>query len=390
MKKIFYILLFISFTTVSMAQTLDDMLSVIENNNIEIKAAKALYEAQSMEARSQNMLGNTSVGYERMLGTISYPEKTGKITVSQELEFPSIYAIRGKMNREKINKFQYDYEETRRSVLLEAKELCLDLSMLGKQNELINERLANIEKLKDLYQKRFDTGDIGKIEMNKIIMQEMNERAALTVNINETNRVVRKLSEMNGGKEFPQKIHHTPRLEDFPDFARYSSDATAADTRIKISQGEYDIAVREHKVARNKWLPAMELSYIREIRPAETSNGFEIGISLPLWNNLRKVKQTKAYKAYSLLQMEKVRNEVNTDIRTDYDEAYKLWETLRQYDISLVYENIRLIEKTLESKQISLIDYFTEINSLYEIIESYNRLQNSYEKAIARMYKFRL
>lgn len=390
MKRIYNILVFVLFAAAAMSQTVDDVLKTIEENNRDIKAARALYEAQSMEVRSQNMLGNTSVGYERMLGTRSLPEQSGKLTVTQELDFPSIYAVRGKLNREKIQKYHYDYEETRRSVLLRAKELCLDMSMLNRQHELICERLDNISKLKDLYQKRFDTGDVSRIDMNKILMQEMNEKAALTMNANERDRVMRELSKLNGGNDLPSDIAVGHEIEELPDYSEYSAEAVEADMSIRQALGEYNIAVGEHRIARNSWLPSLGLSYIREMRPAETSNGFEIGVSIPLWNNLRKVKQAKAYKAYSMWQMEKVSTDVKSDIRTNYDEAGRLWETLKQYDVNLVYENIELLDKTLQARQISMIEYFTEINSLYEIIESYNILQNSYNKAFARMYKFRL
>lgn len=390
MKKIINLLLLITFAANTMSQTIDEVLNTIELNNNDIKAAKALYEAQTMEVKSQNMLGNTSVAYEKMLGTIKTPDQSDKITVTQELDFPSIYAVRGKVNSEKIKKYQYDYEETRRSVLLQAKELCLDLVMLDKQQKLINERLSNIIRIKALYEKRYESGDVNKLEMNKIILQEMNEKSALAINTNERNRKLKELIKLNAGNEIELEPTEETSPVTLPDFTEYSNEATEADMRIKQSVGEYKIATGEYKIARNRWLPSLGISYIREIRPADTSNGFEIGVSVPLLNNIRKVKQSKAYKAYTMWQMEKVNTDIKTDINTNYDEARKIWETLNQYDINLVYENINLLNKSLGARQISMIEYFTEINSLYDTIESYNLLLNSYNKILARMYKFRL
>lgn len=390
MKKIINLLLLITFAANAMSQTIDEVLNTIELNNNDIKAAKALYEAQTMEVKSQNMLGNTSVAYEKMLGTIKTPDQSDKITVTQELDFPSIYAVRSKVNSEKIKKYQYDYEETRRSVLLQAKELCLDLVMLDKQQKLINERLSNIIRIKTLYEKRYESGDVNKLEMNKIILQEMNEKSALAINTNERNRNLKELIKLNAGNEIELEPTEETSPVTLPDFTEYSNEATEADMRIKQSVGEYKIATGEYKIARNRWLPSLGISYIREIRPADTSNGFEIGVSVPLLNNIRKVKQSKAYKAYTMWQMEKVNTDIKTDINTNYDEARKIWETLNQYDINLVYENINLLNKSLGARQISMIEYFTEINSLYDTIESYNLLLNSYNKILARMYKFRL
>lgn len=391
MKRIILnLLLLLSSATVAVSQTIDDVLKTIESNNNDIKAAKALYESQTIEARSDNMLGNTSVAYERMLGTRSIPEKSGKVTVTQELDFPSIYAVRGKMNKEKEQLYRYEYEETRRNTLLAAKELCLDLITLNKQQELIRERLKNINNLKALYQKRYDIGDVNQLEINKIKMQEMSETTSLTINQNEINRIKRELATLNNGEELPLNITMGTEVKELPDYASYSKEAVDADMTLKMSTGAYNVAVREHKVARNSWLPSLDISYIREMRPAETSNGFEIGFSMPLWNNLRNVNKTKAYKTYAMWQMEKTNREVESSVMTNYEEAKKLWEAIQVYDINLVYDNIRLLNKTLEAKEISMIEYFMEINSLYETLETYNTLQNSYNKALAKMYKYKL
>lgn len=391
MKRIILnLLLLLSSATVAVSQTIDDVLKTIESNNNDIKAAKALYESQTIEARSDNMLGNTSVAYERMLGTRSIPEKSGKVTVTQELDFPSIYAVRGKMNKEKEQLYRYEYEETRRNTLLVAKELCLDLITLNKQQELIRERLKNINNLKALYQKRYDIGDVNQLEINKIKMQEMSETTSLTINQNEINRIKRELATLNNGEELPLNITMGTEVKELPDYASYSKEAVDADMTLKMSTGAYNVAVREHKVARNSWLPSLDISYIREMRPAETSNGFEIGFSMPLWNNLRNVNKTKAYKTYAMWQMEKTNREVESSVMTNYEEAQKLWEAIQVYDINLVYDNIRLLNKTLEAKEISMIEYFMEINTLYETLETYNTLQNSYNKALAKMYKYKL
>lgn len=389
-RVILNLLLLLSSATVTMSQTIDDVLQTIESNNNDIKAAKALYESQSIEARSENMLGNTSVAYERMFGTRSVPEKSGKVTVTQELEFPSIYAVRNRMNKEKELLYRYEYEETRRNTLLAAKELCLDLITLNKQQELIRERLKNINNLKSLYQKRYEIGDVNQLEINKIKMQEMSETTSLTINQNEINRIKRELAALNNGEELPQEITMGSEINALPDYTSYSKEAMDANMSLKMSNGAYNVAVGEHKVARNSWLPSLGISYIREMRPAESSNGFEIGFSIPLWNNLRNVNKTKAYKTYAMWQMEKTNREVESSVITDYDEAKKLWEALQIYDINLVYENIRLLNKTLEAKEISMIEYFMEINSLYETLETYNTLKNSYNKAIAKMYKHKL
>lgn len=390
MKKLSIILL-ASFAALTIqAQSIDDVLKTIEGNNPEIKAAKALYDARLAESRMDNSLGNTSVNYERMFGTESNDEETGKLTVTQEFDFPTLYITRSKLNKEKYESYRTEYVETRQNVMLQAKLLCMDLIMLNRQRELINERLANINKLKDIYDRRMDSRDVTLLELNKIKMQQMDEEAALTMNTNERNSVIRQLCALNGGEDIATEIGYDKEIQPLPDYRTFADEATDADATLLKTRQEMNVANRELSVAKNRWLPTLGLSYIREMHATDATNGFEIGVSLPLLNNNRNVKKAKAYKSYAMWQLEKVNSEVRNNIQRDYDEAKNLWETLGNYDIKIVYDNIDLLNKALDAKQISMIEYFTELNSLYSIIESYNTLQNSYNKALARMYKYKL
>ena len=57
---------------------------------------------------------------------------------------------------------------------------------------------------------------------------------------------------------------------------------------------------------------------------------------------------------------------------------------------ALVHDNIDMLKRALDSGQISTIDYFTEVNSLYGMLQTYHTLRGNYEKALARLYKHRL
>lgn len=390
MKKLSIILL-ASFAALTIqAQSIDEVLKTIEENNPDIKAAKALYDARSAESRMDNSLGNTSVNYEKMFGTKASDEETGKLTVTQEFDFPTLYITRSKLNREKYESYRTEYVETRQNVMLQAKLLCMDLIMLNRQRELINERLANINKLKDIYDRRMNSRDVTLLELNKIKMQQMDEEAALTMNTNERNSVIRQLCALNGGENIATEISYDKEIQPLPDYRTFADEATDADATLLKTRQAMSVANRELSMAKNKWLPTLGLSYIREFHAFDATNGIEIGVSLPLLSNNRNVKKAKAYKSYAMWQLEKADSDVRNNIQRDYDEAKNLWETLGNYDIKIVYENIELLNKALDAKQISMIEYFTELNSLYSIIESYNTLQNSYNKALARMYKYKL
>lgn len=55
----------------------------------------------------------------------------------------------------------------RQQILLQAKEVCLDIIMLQQQQELLNARLKNAKELAAMYAQRLSNGDANALETNK-------------------------------------------------------------------------------------------------------------------------------------------------------------------------------------------------------------------------------
>mgnify|MGYP007093023795 FL=1 len=63
------------------------------------------------------------------------------------------------MNRLKTGALDAQAATMRQQILLQAKEVCLDIIMLQHQQELLDARLKNAEELAAMYAKRLATGD---------------------------------------------------------------------------------------------------------------------------------------------------------------------------------------------------------------------------------------
>ena len=369
---------------------IDATLKAVEANNNEIKAARALLDAQTMEARAANLPGETSVAYEKMFGTGHGDEETGKLTVTQEIEFPTVYAARSRANKSRREAYRLDYEETRRGILLQAKQLCIDIIRLRLQESLIRERIANIAALDTIAGKRYANGDITALDLNKIKMQSMEAQAALTLNDNEMRRAARALAALNGGTMPPLGSDTLGAPTPLPDPEAIVSEAVAADAALARSRAAQQAAAAQVRLEQNKWLPSFELSYVREQTFNAANNGIEIGIAIPLASNARTVKAARAGRATAAYQAEATRVNVTEEIRRTCDEAASLMRTIQGYDTGLVQDNLAMLRRALDAGQISTVDYFTEANQLYAMLETYYALRADYEKAVARLYKHRL
>ena len=52
--------------------------------------------------------------------------------------------------------------------------------------------------------------------------------------------------------------------------------------------------------------------------------------------------------------------------------------------------NLALLNKAIQTGQISMIEYFVDVTTLYQSMQNYMQLQNEYQKVMAQLYKYKL
>ena len=117
------------------------------------------------------------------------------------------------------------------------------------------------------------------------------------------------------------------------------------------------------------------------------ANGFIVGVSIPVFNNRNKVKAARARQLSAELTQEQVNMKVQADIQSLYNEASQLGDALKLYDAALMERTLDALMQAVEAGQISVLDYFTEAEAIYQNQEKMVNLENSYQKAMARLYK---
>ena len=83
-------------------------------------------------------------------------------------------------------------------------------------------------------------------------------------------------------------------------------------------------------------------------------------------------------------------SESEAEVRSILTEIRQTESALSAYDEPLMRETLSLLQKAVESGEISLIDYFVETSSIYSNLTSCITLRNNYHKLMARLYKNRL
>lgn len=375
------------------AQTsVEDVLRSVEENNRDLRANGQLIQSQKLEASLDNNLPDPSVSYTHQYGNKEGMGIQGELVASQSFDFPTVYAQKHKLTKAKSAGLDRQGAAFRQQVLLQAKEICLDLVLLNQQKNLLDIRLKNAEQLSALYATRLERGDANILETNKINLELLN--AKTEARMNETARVAKlqELATLNGGVALAFTDTAYALSREVLSFDELKAEAMQADPQLQTLRSEQVTALRQLSVSKAKNLPGFELGYrLNTAAGGERFNGFLVGVSIPLFSNRNYVKQAKAQTRYTEMQLESTSFTVGNELRQLYNQSVALKSSLDEYEDVLKSQNsLALLNKAIQSGQISMIEYFVDVTTYYQSMQNYLQLQNQYQKVMAQLYKYKL
>lgn len=372
------------------AQNIADVLQSIERNNKELQAQLQLTEAAKMEVQAQNSLSDPTIDYSPFFAKGVDGVASSELVVSQEFDFPTLYAARrqsGKLQQEVLDRQQ---QAVRRTILLDAKNLCLDLIRLNQEKALLDARKKNADELLTLFEKRLQEGDAGILEVNKIKMERMNVQTEVTQNNAAHRTALQSLLAMNGNLPLEFTADTYPQIEKISDYNALYDEIMLTDADLLASDAAARAAAKEVSVNKQNWLPKLSVGYRRNTSLDEKSNGFLIGGSIPLFSNRKKVKIARAQEVGARLQLDNARLQAEATVQSRYNEVLQLQEAMKAYDVPLMHETLDMLKQAVMAGQLSIIEYYVEVDGVYRNLQAYIQIENQYQKLMADIYKNRL
>ena len=391
--KLYILGLMLLGTLTTRAQSsIDQVLRSIETNNKSLQANTKMTDAQKLEAQTGKFLANPSVEWEQMWGNRNNLGSEYTLTVKQSLDFPTTYSNKNKLANLKANTIGFQSAAYRQQLLLNAKQTCIEIIYLRKQKSLLDERLANAETMFALYKKRFESGDANQLELNKIQLELLNAQNQSRLNKAALTAAEEQLRNLNGGKPITFDATDYPAGEELINFDQLQAAFMDADPNLKSLTGNQEIANREVKLSRSLTLPKFDVGYKRNAASDHVaSNGFMVGVSIPLFENKNTVKKTKAQAEFATASLEDNRLNLKTNLQQLYQQAEALQISRADYAKVLEQQrNIELLNKALNAGQLSVIDYFTELSTIYDSHQSYLDVEKEYHSILAQLYQYKL
>lgn len=389
MKKILLFCTFVAVPYICCSQGIDTVMARIERNNLELQALRESNKASMLEIKAENNIQqDLSVSYSPFFSNGVRGVASSEFVASLGFDFPTQYAARKKWGDYRSEEIGRQYLLQRRDILLEAKKLCLEIIRLDAEKEILDTRLENADELLALVEKKFEEGGAGILEMNKVKMERMTIRTLAAQNSASRRSAIQNLEALNGGisLEIAASMEY-PVLPDLPDFDAFCKHIAESDLSVLSAGASVEATAQEIKVNRQNWLPKLEVGYRRNTSMNEASDGFIVGISVPLFSGKNKVKIAKARHTAAIAGLENARLQSINEMRSSYFEMTELAQALEEYDLPLMLNTLEALKKAVTAGQISIMDYYMEADNIFNSLADYIGIENRYQVLMAELFR---
>lgn len=376
-------------TCVSAQSKLNEVLSLVEANNTTLKSAYQAMKVQQIDSKTGIYPANPNVEYEYLFGNkASNNQKESELTVAQELDFPTSYFQRNKIANMRSNQAAIQYNIARQQILFDTQKICIELVYYNKMQAMLKNRLKNTVELKDSFLKKLEIGSANILETNKIALEKLNTETEYRLNEVEIKGRIQKLIELNGGNQIQFTDTCYSEITIPYQFESILSNSLEKNQNIKNLEQEKQIASKSIDLAKSMWLPKFTVGYKMNISNPEKFHGFVAGVSIPLWENKNTVKKAKAEAILADMQIDNIRLSASNDLIEQYERMLILKKANNDYkELLSTQNNIYLLNKALDLGQISLLEYLTEINFLYQSSEDHLQTERDYYLATSELLK---
>jgi outer membrane protein TolC len=390
-NKLLICLAVLSFGFSFSQSTIDNILSEVKKNNKTILANTQYWNAEKVQYKTGNSLYNPTVEYDYLKGTPANAGNQTDIVVTQSFDFPTVYGKKNQLASERINQADLHLNAANQLMLLEAKKVCIELVYRNKLQIPLTKRKEATEKWLVHFKKKLATGDGTILDVNKAEIQLLEIRKQFQENSSAISVLNEKLTSLNGGTTIALTDVAYFDVPVIANFDTLFSEIETADYVKKTLEQDKVIAQKQIEVSKAMALPKMEVGYHYQGILGQTYNGIHTGISLPLWESKNTVKLQKAKMVYVENTLTEHANEHYYQIKQLYGRYESLKSIMNDYQkVTNAIQSVQILDKALAAGQISVLEYFVELNYYSSSYNSFLEIEKEYYDVVADLLRHQL
>lgn len=347
--------------------SLGTQLQLVAQNNTTLKALYRQMQANVLGNEANLRLPDPEAEVAYLFGSPKGVPNRTNVTLTQSLDWDVLLGRRKALAKANNQVVYANYRLEASKVLTEADRLLTNIIYYNKLCKELEQRNALATELQTLYQKKFERGDINQMELNKVSLNVSVSRAEYARACSERQQLLTSLQALNGCQPievadtlYPLEGEALPPMSIFAEALNVTP--TMQSAQAAVAQSEAEI-----KVAKAAAAPALTVGFQGEYIKQNNYSGLSVGFSLPIWGNTRRrVKQAEAELMAKKLTVEDTYLQQQAQLTQQYTATVSLQRTADtlKSDISRL-NNDRLLRRSLELGQTSLLDYLLELSFYY-------------------------
>lgn len=382
MKRILSMLAAAIACTAAGAQTIDDILGQVGENNLTLKALQQQLDAGADANLAEARLEGPEVEFGYLFGEDG--RRRHDFGVSQSFDFGALTGARKRLALGQNELLALEYRTSRRDILTQARKL---VYRIVNCNALIAEytrRADNARAVEQAYRSGYEKGEFSVIDYRKAAVGLAEAEGTLRLCEVERAGLLAELKNLNGGEEIEITACEQETVLLPGSFGQWLEQASGKSSALEYVRTSTSNSEKQLSLSRSEAFPSLSVGYKSEVVPGEGFRGVSVGVSIPLWSAGKKISSAKKQLEAARLAEQDALVQFRTNAENLYEKAASLAESAAGYALLTDSdEGLRDLQKALDSGQMSLLDYMNEISYFYSSRELALQTQLEYLLAVA-------
>lgn len=371
------------------AEQFRSVFDAIDNHAPRLAAYAAQREARQEAARQTNVLADPELEFSYFWLSPSELGNSWCVNLRQTFDFPLVYMHRSRAVRQATQNADWQYLAEREDLMLQAHQLCIELVCHNAMIALVEQQQTLLDSLQHAQQQLLDAGSETLFSYHDAAVKAQlcdNDLACLR---SARSQVQLELSALCGSDSvcvddtlfFPLPADILPAS-----FDEWFVDVATQSPMLQYVAGEVARLSQDLKTTRSEWWPKLSLGYVYEDEPDVDKHGVTFGISLPAWNNRRRVRQAKAELVAAQAEADNSKRIFMARLEGLYRQTVSARKAASQLQSLLERQQTpRLLAEALQAGQIAKPAYYEAMYDYLDLKREQMELQREFQLALAEL-----
>jgi cobalt-zinc-cadmium efflux system outer membrane protein len=346
--------------------TIKDAVDQAIQNNAQINQMRSQLDQKKQEWRTQTGISSPEISYmkEGINNKAADPFQEQRLTFSQSVDFPLTTSYRLKALKEEEKAMEFNIQEEERKVKVGVKSRYIDVIYTLHLQKLRDQQLKLATELYNAVYTQFETGMGNGMDLTKAELQVAESNNDIDAARSQLHQARYSLFMLMGllpeNQKYTIEFMDTLQSKDVEISQITALSVLTEQPSYKSSEKELAASGYFLKEAKSNILPDIRFNlYKQDYGTGYNFNGFELGLSFPIWYPLEQKGRIKM----NLARQEEIQwkqKEIRSGVKEQIEHAWHSYEvsrsTIKRYDETIRSKAEKLQSLTLSAYRLGEVD----------------------------------